>query len=137
MNERFANMDPAAMDEFLAAMNEKAEELLKKFFVGKTFPGEPWSQELFDVTMQVIVDITIANSDLENFDISTSIEKHLLFMNVQDEHGNTICDVLYSITYNDDPQKPESYTIDSVNVAFKTGAFVAPKTEDPKDHLPF
>lgn len=137
MTENFASMDPAVMEEFLAAMNEKAEAILKNCFRGKTFPGKPWSQELFDLTMQVIVDVTIENSDVTNFDFSTSIEKHLLFMNVQDEHGNTICDVLYSITYNGDPENPESHTIDSVQVAFKTGAFVAPKEPDSEDRLPF
>lgn len=122
------------MDEFLEAMQGKAEELLRKFFVGKTFDGEPWVQEHFQVTMEVIIDVTVANTDLSDFNINTSIEGHILLMNVEDQYGNTIADVIYHIT-----QKGKSYTIDDVQVAFKLGAFVAPKeeTEEEPDELPF
>lgn len=134
MTEQLVKEQPS-MDEFLAAMKGKAEELLKKFFVGKTFEGEPWAEEQFNVTMQVIVDVTVANTDVTNFNINTSIEGHILMMNVEDNQGNTVADVLYFVT-----QKEDSYTIDDVQVAFKLGAFVAPKEEveeETKDELPF
>lgn len=139
MTEKFAKLHPAAMDQFLKQMNEKAEKVLKEYCVGRTYDGEPWSQELFDVTMQVIVDVTIANADVVDFNFSTSIENHILFMNVQDQYGNTICDLAYTITYHGDEKKPNGYTVDHVQVAFKTGPFVAPKEnpEDPDDQLPF
>lgn len=122
------------MDEYLIGMKGKAEGLLKEFFVGKRFPEEPWSEEHFEVTMQIIVDTTVANTDVTNFNINTSIEEHILLMNVQDDQENTVADVLYFITCDKD-----GYTIDDVQVAFKLGAFVAPKKdeEDVSDELPF
>lgn len=132
MTERSVNQ--LTMDEFLLAMQDKAEELLRKFFVGKTFNDEPWVQEHFEVTMQVIVDVTVANTDLTDFNINTSIEGHILMMNVTDKQGNTVADVLYFIT-----QEGSTYTVDDVQVAFKIGAFIAPKEADDKssDELPF
>src|SRR5699024_6199281 len=91
-----------SMENFLSAMNEKADEILRGSFVGKSFPGKPWADELFEVTMKVIVNTTVENTDVTDFDVSTSIEDHLLFMNIQDSHGNTICDVLYNATYKGD-----------------------------------
>lgn len=133
MTDQLVKQRPT-MDEFLAAMEGKAEDLLRKFFVGKTFDGEPWVQEHFQVTMQVVVDVTVANTDLTDFNINTSIEGHILLMNVTDKEGNTIADVIYLIT-----QSGESYTVDDVKVAFKLGAFVAPKeeAEEEPDELPF
>lgn len=139
MTQNFKEMAPEAMDEFLNAMNQKAEDLLKKFFVGKELPGEPWTDELFDVTMQVIVDTTVANTDVTDFDIKTAIEGHILFMNVQDDQDNTICDVIYTVTINDEDKDSRTFTVDSVQVAFKPGAFVALDEvgEAPEDELPF
>jgi hypothetical protein len=131
MTKQLVEQQPT-MDNFLVAMKGKAEELLTKFFVGKTFDGEPWAEEHFEVTMQVIVDVTVANTDVADFNINTSIEDHILFMNVQDNQGNTVADVLYFVTKDE-----KGYTIDGVQVAFKLGAFVAPKEEEVTDELPF
>lgn len=140
MQETFVTNNKPTMDEYLIGMNGKAEELLRKFFVGKTFQEEPWSEEHFEVTMQVIVDTTVVNTDVTNFNINTSIQDHILFMNVQDNQENTVADVLYFVTYEGDPKKPTAYTIDDLQVAFKIGAFVAPKIEsddEAADELPF
>lgn len=132
MTEKMTTQQPT-MDEFLDAMKGKAEDLLTKFFKNKRFDGEPWAEELFEVTMQVVVDVTVANTDITDFNVNTSIENHILLMTVEDNQGNTIADVLYFITKDDN-----GYVIDDLQVAFKLGAFVAPQEEhDKTDQLPF
>ena len=131
MTEKFDKQSEVAIDELLEGMNEKAENLLREFFVGKTLDGEPWAEEHFQVTMQVIVDTTIANSDVTDFKINTSIENHILHMNVQDENKNTVADVMYFVS-----TKEQSYHIDNVMVAFKIGPFIALQ-EEVSDELPF
>lgn len=140
MENAFVNENQPSMDEYLNGMKEKTEELLRKFFVGKTFQDEPWAEEHFDVTMQVVVDVTVTNTDVTNFSVNTSIYEHLLFMNVQDNQGNTVADVIYEVTYEGEEENPTGYAVDDVQVAFKLGAFVAPKLEeeaDEADVLPF
>lgn len=142
MTNNMEKQQQPTMDAFLLAMQNKAEELLRKFFVGKTFEEKAWAEEHFQVTTQVIVDVTVANTDVTDFNVNTSKENHILLMNVEDNQGNTIADVLYFVT-----ETEAAYTIDDVQVAFKLGAFVAPKletdveevnvNEDEEDQLPF
>lgn len=139
MTRKFKDLPPEVMDEFLEEMNRKAEKVLNDCFVGKTLLGEPWTDELFDVTMQVIVDTTVTNSDVTDFDIETAIEGHFLFMNVRDDQDNTICDVIYTVTYSDEDDASKSFTVDSVQVVFKPGAFIAldETAEEADDEFPF
>ena len=132
MSENNKNQSQAAtMDLILEEMNKKVENLLRDFFVGKTLPGEPWSEEHFQVTMEVVVDATIENIDISDFKVNTSIEDHILFMKVQDEKENTVADIMYFVTKNE-----EDYLVDDVMVAFKIGPFLAIQ-EEVSDELPF
>lgn len=132
MTNEFAKQSEKEIDNLLLGMNEKAGELLREFFVGKTLKGEPWAEEHFEVTMKVIVDTTIANSDVTDFNINTSIEDHMLLMNVQDDKKNTVADVMYFVTQNG----TEDYFIDDLMVVFKIGPFLALQ-DDASDELPF
>lgn len=118
----------------MEALNQKTESMLTERLVGTHFDGEPWNDEHFEVTMQTVVNIAVANTDMTDFNIHTSIEGHMLLMNVFDGQENTIVDVLFLVTEDEN-----GYTIDSVHVAYKPGAFVAQNEdfEEVDDELPF
>jgi len=134
MTEQLMNQQQATMDEFLEALKGKTEELLRGFFVGKRFEDAPWSDEHFEVTMQVVIDVTVANTDVTNFNVNTSVEDHLLLMTVEDDKENMIANVIYEIT-----RDAGGYVIDDVHVAFKPGPFIALKEEQEMaaTQLPF
>lgn len=126
------NLAPT-IDQIVKAMSDRATEILNELFENKTFQvpqfqigNESWNVEHFNITTQLIADVTCANSDVRDFNVTGNVVDNIMLLSVKDNAENTIADVICSVT-----KKKEEYTIDSVQVAFKVGAFIAPKETQP------
>lgn len=106
--------------DYLDQLSEKAKELLEKGLLNKEFTVDSFKEEGMEYLSKVIIDLTIANTQIRTFHFIINKENQVLFIDVQDDTGNTLVDVLLML--EDIPDNPKMRKIAEIIVAYKGGA---------------